>query len=134
MADKQLSVNQQIALLPAAVPDSILDFLEDFLYTTPLQTETSRASFDPEYLKAEEAKIQGTLTQLRTEMGALQRLHVDAAGRETPGAYLVKLGFEKGDKGVGVFTRLKERTILKIVFQDGAYDEEGLKNLLKNPK
>jgi hypothetical protein len=134
VAEKQLSLNQQIALLPAAIPDSLLDFLEDFLYVTPLQTETSRASFDPEYLKAEEAKLQETLLQLRKDLGALLKISVEAGGRETPGAYLMRLGFEKGEKGIGAFTRLKERTILKLVFQEGAYDEEGLKGLLKNPK
>jgi hypothetical protein len=29
MPDRQLSLNQQIALLPVAIPDSVLDFLED---------------------------------------------------------------------------------------------------------
>ena len=36
---------------PAVVPDSVIDFLEDFNYGTAIQTDSSRAAFDPEYLK-----------------------------------------------------------------------------------
>lgn len=134
MVEKQLTLNQQIALLPAAIPDSILDFLEDFLYGTPLQTETVRASLDPEYLKAEESNLSAVLVQLRAEMGALKKIGVDSAGREFPGVYVLKLGFEKGERGLGIFIRVKERTILKVVLQDGPYNEEALKLLLKGPK
>lgn len=133
MADKQLTLNQQIALIPAAIPDSILDFIEDFNYGTSLQTESVRASFDPEYLMASGESLKAELEALRAEGGKLIKFAVDAAGREIPGAYILQLNFEKINKGIGLITRIKERTILKVVIQPGEYQDEALKQLLKNP-
>lgn len=132
--EKHLKLNQQIALLPATIPDSILDFLEDFSSAKNFATENSVASLDPEYLKAEGESLKTQIAALKTELGALQGVAVEQAGRDSPGAYLIKLGFEKGEKGMIAFTRLKERTIFRLLFQEGAYSEEGLKQLLKTPK
>jgi hypothetical protein len=134
MADKQLSLNQQLALLPVAIPDSIVDFLEDFNYGTALQTETVRSAFDPDYLKTAGDSLKADLEGLRGELGKLQQLQVEQAGREIPGGFLVKLVFEKGRRGLGLLTRLKERTILKVLLTEGEYDETALKERLRNPK
>ncbi len=133
MAEKVLSLQQQIALLPAAIPDSILDFLEDFQYPTPLQTETMQSAFDPEYLKANADAIKAELEKIRTELGKLVSLNVDQLGRDVPGGFALKLGFEKGVKGIGLLTRMKERTILRVIFQAGEFNDVTLKELLKNP-
>lgn len=133
MAERLLNLHQQIALLPAAIPDSVLDFLEDFSYPTPLSTEPSRNAFDPEYLKTGGETLINELTKLRTEMGALKQIQVDQAGREIPGGFLLKLTFEKGPRGVGLLTKLKERTILRLLAPAGEYNEAALKELLKNP-
>ena len=134
MADKHLSLNQQISLLPVAIPDSVVDFLEDFNYATALQTENGRSAFDPEYLKNAEDNLKSNLENLRTEMGKLLEVHVDPTGRDVPGGFLLKLTFEKGPKGIGLLTRLKERTIIRLMIAPGPYDEAHLKELLKNPK
>ena len=134
MADRTLNLNQQIALLPAAIPDSVLDFLEDFSYPTPLSTETSRNAYDPEYLKTAGEPLISELAKLRQEMGALRQLQVDQAGRDIPGAFLLRLTFEKGVRGVGLLTKLKEKTILRVLFPAGDYDDAALRELLKNPK
>lgn len=133
MAEKTLTLQQQIALLPVAIPDSILDFLEDFQYPTPLQTETSQAAIDAEYLKANLDFLKVELEKIRTEMGKLNTLAVDQMGRDIPGGFALKLTFEKGVRGIGVLTRMKERTIFKVIFQPGEYNEASLKELLKNP-
>jgi hypothetical protein len=133
MAEKTLTLNQQIALLPAAIPDSILDFLEDFQYATPLQTEAAQSAFDPEYLKASVEPIKGELEKIRTELGKFVTLSVDQLGRDLPGGFALKLGFEKGVKGIGILTKMKERTIFRVIFQAGEFNEAGLKELLKNP-
>ncbi len=133
MPDKQLTLSQQLALLPATIPDSILDFLEDFNYGTPLQTESCRAAFDPEYLKVQEDSIKADLEKWRAEFGKLQQVQVDPASREIPGGFLLKLTFEKAVRGMGVLTRLKERTILKVIFTEGEYNEASLREILKNP-
>lgn len=133
MADRILSLNQQIALLPAAIPDTVLDFLEDFGFSSTLTTETGRNAFDADYLKADGEALKTELERLKTEMGKLSQLGVEQAGREIPGGFLLKLTFEKGERGIGLLTKLKERTILRVLVQPGAYDEAALKELLKNP-
>ena len=97
MGERTLNLNQQIALLPAAIPDSILDFLEEFNYPAGLTTEVARAAYDPDYLKTNELAIKEELDRLRAEMGKLIKIQVDAGGREIPGGYLLKLGFERGE-------------------------------------
>ncbi len=133
MAERILNLNQQIALLPAAIPDTVLDFLEDFNHSAALSTEASRNAYDPDFLKTHTEPLKVQLEALRAEMGALKVLHVEAAGREIPGGFLLKLTFEKGLRGVGLLTKLKERTILRVLVQAGEYNEPGLKELLKNP-
>jgi len=61
-------------------------------------------------------------------------VQVDQAGREVPGGFFLKLSFEKGVRGLGVITRLKERTILKLVFVEGEYDEAKVREQIRNPK
>ena len=133
MADRILSLNQQIALLPAAIPDTVLDFLEDFGYAQVLASESGRNAFDPEYLKTNGESLKVELEALKTEMGKLTQLGVDQAGRDIPGGFLLKFTFENGVRGVGLLTKLKERTILRVLVQPGAYDDTVLKELLKNP-
>lgn len=133
MTDRILNLNQQIALLPASVPDTVLDFLEDFQFATANSTETARSAYDPEYLKNYGEALGKELETLKSEMGKLTQLYVEPGGREISGAFLLKLTFEKGVRGVGVFTRAKERTILRVLVQPGEYNEQGLKDLLKNP-
>lgn len=133
MANRTLNLNQQIALLPAAIPDTVLDFLEDFGPATAMSTETGRNAYDPEYLQAHGDALKAELEKIRAEMGKLQLLHVEQSGREIPGGFQLKLTFEKGTRGIGLLTKLKERTILRVLIQSGEYNEQGLKDLLKNP-
>ena len=133
MSDRILNLNQQIALLPAAIPDTVLDFLEDFGLASALSSETARDAYDPEYLKTQAEPLKAELERLKTEMGKLVQVGVDQAGRDIPGGFLIRLTFEKGPRGVGLLTTLKERTILRVLVQAGEYSESGLKDLLKNP-
>lgn len=133
MPDRQLTLNQQIALLPVSIPDSVLDFLEDFNHPKALQTETARSAVDPEYLLAKGEGLRKELEALREEMGLLRALHVDQGGREVPGAFMLRLVFEKGERGIGLLTKMKERTIFRVLIQPGAYSDAALKELVKNP-
>jgi len=134
MADRTLNLNQQIALLPAAIPDTVLDFLEDFGLPTPMSTEAGNSAYDADYLKTQGESLKVELEKIRAEMGPLKLLHVEQAGREIPGGFFLKLTFEKGVRGIGLLTKIKERTILRVLFQPGEYNEAALKELLKNPK
>ena len=134
MPDKTLSLNQQLALMPVAIPDSVIDFLEDFNYGTAIQTDTSRSAFDPEYLKVAGDQLKADLEKLRTDLGKLKQVQVEQAGRDIPGGFLLRLDFEKGSRGMGLLTRLKERTILKVIFVEGEYNEAALKDQVKNPR
>ncbi|MGZ3695994.1 MAG: hypothetical protein ACXWQO_18125 [Bdellovibrionota bacterium] len=133
MADRQLSLNQQLALLPVAVSDSVLDFLEDFNYGSAFETETAQLSLDPEYWKKSGDSLKKEMEALRKEMGKLEGVLVDQGGREIPGAYLLKLTFEKGARGLALLTKMKEKTIFRVLLQPGEYNEAGLKELAKNP-
>jgi hypothetical protein len=133
MADRILNLNQQIALLPATIPDTVLDFLEDFQLAAVNSTESSRSAYDPDYLKNFGNTFVKDLEGLRTEMGKLQQIHVESCGREIQGAFILKLGFDKGERGVGLITRVKERTIIRVLVQAGPYNEASLKEVLKNP-
>lgn len=133
MAEKQLTLNQQLALMPAAIPDSVLDFLEDFQHPAPLQSQSARDAFDQDYLKSDEKGLQEKLQTVR-QIGPIVSVTVEQSGRETPGGFLVKLGFAQSTLGIGVLTRLKERTILRLLFPPGEYDEAVLKDYLKNPR
>lgn len=133
MPDRHLSLNQQLALLPVAIPDSVLDFLEDFNYGTAIQSETARSAFDPDYLKQAGDSLKAELEAFRKDMGKVTHIQVDQGGREIPGGFMIKITFEKGVKGIGLITRLKERTILRVVVPTGDYDEAALRELVKNP-
>lgn len=133
MADRELNLNQQIALLPATIPDSILDFMQDFNFSAVLQNESSTNSFDPEYFKGQGDKVRAELEALRQEMGALKKIQIEACGRDIPGGFIAKLTMEKGIRGLGILTKLKERTIFKLWIQPGEYNEEKIKETLKNP-
>ena len=73
------------------------------------------------------------LEALRGEMGKLQSVAVEQGGREIPGAYLLKLGFEKGARGLGLLTKMKEKTIFRVLLQPGEYNDAALRELVKNP-
>jgi hypothetical protein len=133
MADRQLSLNQQLALLPVAISDSVLDFIEDFNYGTALQTETVQSSLDPEYWKKSGEALKAELEAMRNEMGKLVAIAVDQGGREIPGAYLLKLTFEKGLRGMALLTKMKEKTIFRVLIQAGEYNDITLKEIAKNP-
>lgn len=132
--EKRLTLNQQLALMPVSIPDTILDFLEDFAHSSALQTESVRAAIDPEYLKAAGDTLKVELEKIRQEKGKILQLHIEQWGREIPGAFGVKMECEKGSVGIGILTRLKEKTILKVMLQMDAYNETALRDLLRNPK
>jgi hypothetical protein len=79
-------------------------------------------------------QVKAELEKMRAELGKLKKVQVEQAGREIPGGFLVRLDFEKGSRGLGLLTRLKERTILKVIFVEGEYNETALKDQVKNPK
>lgn len=133
MAEKQLTLNQQLALMPAVIPDSIIDFMQDFNYSAVLHNETTLASIDPEYFKNSGDKLKQEIESFRNDAGKIQKVQIDACGRDIPGAFIAKLTTEKGLRGLGFLTKLKERTILRLLVQVGEFSEEKLKEMLKNP-
>ena len=135
MADKALSYQQQLALLPVAIPECIIDFLEDFTSGVPLQAEAVRNAFDPEYLAQQGESVRAALGEFRKEVGKPMAVVVEPAGKEIPNAYFCKMNFERaGEKGMALIVRAKERTIFRVVFGQSGYSVDELKALLqKNP-
>lgn len=133
MAENNLTLQQQLALLPAAIPDSILDFLDDFSHPYAIQNPTTREAFDPEYLKASENQLMADLKKLRDEGGSLQTIAVEQAGRDVPGGFILKLSFKNFERGMGLLIKLKDRTIFRVIFVDGDFNGDVVREKLKNP-
>ncbi|MCO5143811.1 MAG: hypothetical protein M9962_12040 [Oligoflexia bacterium] len=133
MAEKRLNIRQQLALLPASIPDTVIDFLEGFTTDHFLKNEGVRSSIDAEYLTANEGSLDSSLKELVQGSGALQELNVEICTKEIPGAYVVRLGFEQKSKGLGLLIKMKEKTIFQMVFQKEEFNADELKKMLKNP-
>jgi len=134
MAENNLTLQQQLALLPSAIPDSVIDFIDDFSHPHALQNPTSREAFEPDYLKVTEGQLIADLKKLRDEGGSLESISVEQSGRDVPGGYMVRLGFKNFSRGIGLLVKLKERTILKVIFAEGEYNADSLLAQMKNPK
>lgn len=130
MADKILKLHQMLALQPVSIPDCVLDFLEDFGDANSLQRASVRTSLEPAYLQKDEVQLKTQLEALRKDLGAITNVQSEAIGKEFPGAYMCKIIFEKGTRGVGFSVRLKENMIAKVVFSADDYRPEDLKKAL----
>ena len=131
MADRILNINQQIALLPAFIPDSVLDFLEDFHLATALQSETARSAYDLDYLKNDGDQLKKDLEAVCKGAGPLKEFQVEVIGKDMPNGFLIRLVFEFGVRGIALLTNVKERTIRYVYVQPEKYSEPGLRDQLK---
>ena len=131
MAEKILKLHQMLALQPVAVPDCVLDFLEDFGDANILQRAGVRTSLEPVYLQQSEAALKTELEKIRKDMGAITGVSAEAIGKELPGAYTCKIVFEKGPRGLGFNVKLKENIISKVVFGAGDFNADELKKALQ---
>lgn len=100
MGEKRLSFNQKLALLPATVPDCVLDFLEDFNFPEPLQNKKSLESIRADFLKSGKQKLETDLRAVRNQ-GEIREVSVKFLPRRYSGAMLVLLAFEKGKVIIG---------------------------------
>jgi len=132
MAERSLNVNQQIALLPAFIPDSILDFLENFHLPTALSSEQGRGAYDPEFLKSHGEQLKRDIEALCQGAGAFRELKVDPAGKDIPNGYILRLGFENGVRGAALLTSARERLIRSVFVQPGTFSEPELREHLKS--
>jgi len=119
-----------LALLPVSIPDCILDFLEDFTETNILEKVKAKSSLEPAFLQQNEILIKQQLEALKSNAGSITQVHAEAIGKEMPGAYLCKIVFENGIKGIGFNVKLKENVISKIVTMTNDYNVEELKKQL----
>ena len=130
--NRGLTLNQKLALLPALIPDCVLDFLEDFNSLDPLASDKTKQSLKSEYFDKQKEIITKHLVQMR-ELGSLDAVEGKPLPRQYPGAFMVKLTFERGVRGAGfVVTQGTALTgqINTIVFQDDGYSEDYLKERL----
>ena len=130
--NRGLTLNQKLSLLPAMIPDCILDFLEDFNTQDPLANPKTKLSLKMDYFDKQKDTITRNLVQMR-ELGELGAVEGKPLPRQYPGAFMVKLTFERGVRGLGfVVTQGTAATgqINSIVFQDDGYSEDYLKERL----
>ena len=135
MPEKVLALHQQLALLPATVPDAIVDFLEDlFDLKISLGRQNVRAALMPEYLQANEATLRDALVANRQGIGSVLAIQVESIGKDMPQGYWCKLQFEKATRGLGFVMNLKEGKVQGVVTLPGEFSEEELKAHLFNQK
>ncbi len=128
---KQLTLNQQLALMPVSIPETVLDFLEDFNFPNAMHTDVAKESLDTEFWRKSSADIVKQLEAFRAAKGKVISVEISAGGRELSGAFLCKLTCELGACGVGLMTRMKEKQIYKIILEAESYSEDSLRNKLK---
>lgn len=127
-----LTLNQKLSLLPASIPDCVLDFLEDFNNADPLTTPKTQKAVKREYLEKNHASLRKHFLQMR-ELGELTEVEGRGLPRQYPGGFMIKLTFERGVRGLGfivaqgtAYTGL----IGVIVVQDDGFSEDYLKERL----
>lgn len=125
-----LTLAQKIALLPASIPDCVLDLLEDFAQPEVLAAKSKGvAAFKPDYYEKNRTQLENSLRAFR-ELGAVTQVEAGPLQRQYPGAFIVKLIFERGVRGLGfVVLQGTARTgvIAALVVQDDGFSEDFLK-------
>jgi hypothetical protein len=131
MAEKTLKLHQMLALLPVGVPECVLDFMEDLGEASSLQRASVKASLEPPYLQQNETALKQQMEDFRKDMGSVTQVSGEALGKEFPGAYICKVVFEKGSRGLGFMVKIKENQISKVAMTLDDYKPEDLKTQLK---
>lgn len=127
----QLQFIQQLALLPATVPESILDFLEGISVPDVLLHDSFVASISPECFGAgKEAIVQGIKNIKDSFGGNIISVQVEPYGREVPNAYWCKLVGDVTTRGIGFIMKSKTGNIIKVEFQNSDFNEDELKKRL----
>jgi hypothetical protein len=128
MAEKRLNYQQLLALMPAGIPDYIVDFLEDFSEGMPaLSLESVKAAFVPGFLQANEGRLKPELEAMRAGLGGVHNVQVELIGKELISGYLVKLSYEKATRGVGIIVNIQQSKIENVVCQAKEYNADELK-------
>lgn len=66
MAEKKLNLQQQLALMPTTIPDTVIDFLEDFYdIAESLNGERVKAALVDGYMQASGSTLKKSLRPLR---------------------------------------------------------------------
>lgn len=133
MVERHLKLHQMLALLPVAVPECVLDFLEDLGGDlTPLTRPKVRTSIETSYLQQKDADLKKAIEDFRKDFGEITQVSGEALGKEVPGGYLCKVVFEKGSRGIGFTVKLRENQIIKIAFTLDDFKPDELKKQLQS--
>ena len=127
-----LSLNQKVTLLPASIPDCVLDFLEDFNSADPLSLPKTIKAVKEDYLIKNSAGLRKHFVQMR-ELGELTEVEGKTLPRQYPGGFSIKLTFERGVRGLGFIVAQGTAytgVISVIVVQDDGFSEDFLKERL----
>lgn len=129
---KGLTLNQKLALMPASIPDCILDFLEDFNSSDPLASQKTLQVLKPDFFQKNETELRRQFTQMR-ELGDVEEVTGNTLSRQYPGGFMVKLAFERGVRGLGFIVSQGTGVtgvISVILVQEDGYSEDYLKERL----
>lgn len=133
MGEKSLSLSQKLALLPASIPDCVLDFLEDFKNDIPFAEPSTIESIKPSYWDKNKVSLKESVQNLR-KLGKIESVDGEILARQYPGACICRLQFSNGeDRGIGFIVSQgtgKTGTISIVHFHDGAHDHEAIKEQL----
>jgi hypothetical protein len=99
MADRSLSLLQQLALLPDHVPDCIVDFLEDFVNTeSSLTKPETLALLDPSLAATAASSLKPELDAQRAGMGKVTQLQINPVNG-APRKFTAKINFSAVSRG-----------------------------------
>ncbi len=101
MGESSLSLSQKLALLPASIPDCVLDFLEDLKNPKPFEDKVSLASIKPEYWNKNKDEILAAVNEWRS-LGEIDTVDGEVLPRQYPGGCICHIRFaSREERGVG---------------------------------
>lgn len=132
MAEKSLSLMQQLALMPDAIPDCIVDFLEDFQQTdSSLVKEAVLHSLTKDLASTALVQLKPLLDTQRAGIGRLMNVKVMPV-EGAPRKFLCHLQFPGSTRGLGFVLHPSEDKISFVSVWSQEYLEADLLATIKD--
>lgn len=131
MADKRLNLQQQLALMPATIPDTVIDFLEDFYdEVESLNGERVKAALVDGYMQGSGSTLKKELEALKVSMGKVHSVDIESINQNSSVAYLCKLSSNKTFRGIGFIMNMQSHKIEQVLVLNAEYIKEDLQKKL----
>lgn len=132
MADRSLSLMQQLALLPDHVPDCIVDFLEDFVNTeSSLTKPETLALLDAGLAASAGTSLKPELDAQRAGMGKVTQLQISPVNG-APRKFIAKINFSAVSRGLGFVLHPQDEKIIHILVWNKDYSEADIATAIQS--